>query len=673
MEAEFTQYPFSEDEWLDDSEDPPPAEATKLESVVLDEQRINIEPVKAETPPPFDAEFETIKQMMGKSPVDPTKTFKMEKEKRGVELADITKEFKMEKEKRGVDLEDVTKNFSNEKKAYSEETRDVTQEFSMEKQVANNEIKEKDVSMEFESVKESNTMETEDITKAWRAEKSGMMDVARVDPEATFVSEKKEEGVEAIDPTASFVSEKQEQGVEAVDPSKHFQSESQTMDLERADLSNTFIMERKLEIREEPKAEEFVMEKKKASMHQKESSLELQFSKTDLSYTPKTSDADKDHFESGRISIIQDKEPPRPQYAYQIRHLRMDVDAAPQRVTKIRKPPPAAHERPDFAKYYDGKDEIIRKSLAFQKIMSKWKKDEVEKGGKPEILRQREYELISKWNSDEKSKLSASPKMRGLPSLAPMNSVENNSNARNRSTRTNSTLATPGSPGFEFFSMSSKVTKARMHKLKPKLQGFMRVIRSRFVPKYQLKKEMAFYFCLDGLPSLTNLDKNEAEKDRRGDFLVPVLFFFENENEFKQLHREAGALAVRNAMFQKAFARHAKGIITLHTHACDASLEKAIIRLETLKGREIELKNKEKDTKEFTGKSMYVVNERDFHRFEFETEETRDAWLHKIHKLVQKRTNSVQRATETYQGSHKQSLGIGTPIQRATRASSKLV
>lgn len=242
----------------------------------------------------------------------------------------------------------------------------------------------------------------------------------------------------------------------------------------------------------------------------------------------------------------------------------------------------------------------------------------------------------------------------------------------------NSLTASPLSPSSEIFSSLSqnsqqRVTKARHHKLKPKLRGKIKIIHSYFVPKYQLKREMAFYFCLDGLPSTTNLDKNESEKSRKNDFLVPVLFFFEKEEDFKQLAKEVGALPVRNAMFQKAFARLAKGIITLHTHAIDSSLDVAINKLQIMKGRPILNVDTTKDTKEITDNSLYVVSESDFHRFEFENSETRDVWLHKINKLVMKRTKSVAMASETYTRSHKESLGFGTPIQRASRASSRMV
>ena len=175
LESEFSQYPLDDEaEWMD---------GDVLEAVTLDSTAIAIEPE------PFDAQFETVKQSMKLSPMDPTKTFKMEKVKTGIEV------------------EDVTKDFCNEKKSYIEET---------------------DENLEFESSKQTNIVESVDNTQYWRLERSDVIQVTPVDPET------------------SFVSEKQEFGVIPDDPAKDFQNDSKKQFLERADISDTFKTETRM-------------------------------------------------------------------------------------------------------------------------------------------------------------------------------------------------------------------------------------------------------------------------------------------------------------------------------------------------------------------------------------------------------------------------------------------
>ena len=56
-----------------------------------------------------------------------------------------------------------------------------------------------------------------------------------------------------------------------------------------------------------------------------------------------------------------------------------------------------------------------------------------------------------------------------------------------------------------------KITKTKSHTLKPRLFGYMNIIRSSFIPRWKATQQPRYFFVLDGLPSQTNTNEREPD------------------------------------------------------------------------------------------------------------------------------------------------------------------
>ena len=67
-----------------------------------------------------------------------------------------------------------------------------------------------------------------------------------------------------------------------------------------------------------------------------------------------------------------------------------------------------------------------------------------------------------------------------------------------------------------------KITKTKAHKLKPRLFGYMNIIRSSFIPRWKMTQQPRYFFVLDGLPSQTNTNQKEPDfaKNRKVCFII---------------------------------------------------------------------------------------------------------------------------------------------------------
>merc|ERR1719229_2143809 len=129
-----------------------------------------------------------------------------------------------------------------------------------------------------------------------------------------------------------------------------------------------------------------------------------------------------------------------------------------------------------------------------------------------------------------------------------------------------------------------KITKCTAHLLKPRLCGFMQIVKSSFIPRWKMTQQPRYFFVLDGLPSETNTNQNEPDfaKNRKHDHLVPTLCFFESKEKYDEFHLQVKEVPTRSVKFQRLFATYAKGTYPLSQYALDISVESCTSRINVL-------------------------------------------------------------------------------------------
>ncbi|ETO30739.1 hypothetical protein RFI_06387 [Reticulomyxa filosa] len=198
--------------------------------------------------------------------------------------------------------------------------------------------------------------------------------------------------------------------------------------------------------------------------------------------------------------------------------------------------------------------------------------------------------------------------------------------------------------------------------LKPRWAGYLTVVKSTIIPDGILEKHEKFYFCLDGLPRGTNNRTNESDevKNRNGEPLIPSLFFFETEEDFKALLKESGnigagivmcnlffytgSLPTRHLAFQKSFARFCRGVFQLDTRAVDKDQIKCVEKLKKLVRRKKSLAPPM--LKRELGKPeqlFYCIGPHEHTVLKAPNQYTRDKWLEKVDYLVEKRVRPLAR------------------------------
>ena len=125
----------------------------------------------------------------------------------------------------------------------------------------------------------------------------------------------------------------------------------------------------------------------------------------------------------------------------------------------------------------------------------------------------RAYKLINKWQTHnaKNNKLKANPLNKITKSTKNVHvtksTVHTMNDSQNRAKQIN----------------VLKITKSKVHTLKPRLFGYMNIIRSSFIPRWKMTQQPRYFFVLDGLPSQTNT--NEKEPDFAKNRKVCLLYF----------------------------------------------------------------------------------------------------------------------------------------------------
>jgi len=190
-----------------------------------------------------------------------------------------------------------------------------------------------------------------------------------------------------------------------------------------------------------------------------------------------------------------------------------------------------------------------------------------------------------------------------------------------------------------------KITKCTAHLLKPRLYGYMNIKRSSFIPRWKMSQNPRYFFVLDGLPSETNINQTEPDfaKNRKHDHLVPTLCFFENKEKYDEFHALVKEVPTRTVEFQKKFAQYAKGTYPLSSFAIDVSIDRCTRRINVLLNKtNLKLpKGEVADVGQLTDLDIICCSDSEIHKFSCNDKVTRDKWVKKVNKLVDKRSKRL--------------------------------
>eukprot|EP01084_Bolivina_argentea_P047977 88438_1 len=367
---------------------------------------------------------------------------------------------------------------------------------------------------------------------------------------------------------------------------------------------------------------DFLNESMKISVESKKNGLDLMMSSTIMSHTPQMSSPmgafEASHCQMGVLSI-KDQFEAQSSGVMSKRNDLIDRSAAAKPVTLTKRiiieRGPKKEEKP----IVPGKN--------FAERLAMFKHLDETRGGKPQILEQsKAYALVKYWNSENRNSTLKNIAMDKNIHIT-KSTIPHASDSKTRGQNIN----------------VLKITKKKAHTLKPRLFGFMNIIRSSFIPRWKATQKPRYFFVLDGLPSETNINAKEPDfaKNRQHDFLVPTLFFFESKDDYDTFSAKVANIAVRDIQFQKLFAQYAKGIFPLNKYAMEISIVNCMKRVNKLNKRsDIKLSMEEINAcgpindAECT---ILLCNEKELHRATCNDKHSRNKWVKKVNRLVDKR------------------------------------
>ena len=154
---------------------------------------------------------------------------------------------------------------------------------------------------------------------------------------------------------------------------------------------------------------------------------------------------------------------------------------------------------------------------------------------------------------------------------------------------------------------------------------------------------------MDGLPSETNTNEKEPDfaKNRKSDHLVPTLFFFQDKDDYDTFAAQVKNVATRDVKFQKLFAKYAKGTFPLSKFAMDVNVSNCVKRIKTLLGKEnvdsFRLPvNEIKAAGDVSDLTILMCNDREIHKFACNDKFSRNKWVKKVNKLVDRRAKRLK-------------------------------
>jgi len=433
------------------------------------------------------------------------------------------------------------------------------------------------------------------------------------------------------DLSATFESSRMSFGVDVGSKEAQFSMQSQKIEMER-----------------EQKAEPEPFESEKVTINvERRKSLDLQMSTTNMSHTPMMSSPE---FKAEKHAVSYGDDSPAAAMEFS-----SDTTGAIGRsnelIHKDNLPKPLRK-----VIYIDRGDASTDKTVPmggknFADNLAIFQHLEKTKGGKPKVLEEsRAYSLINRWQTEHADNQSVrhNPLHNITKSTKNVHVVKSTVPAVNDSQSRAKQINV------------LKITKTSAHTMKPRLFGYMNVVRSTFVPRWKQTQRPRYFFVLDGLPSQTNINQNEPDfaKNRKHDFLVPTLFFFQDKDEYDEFASKVQGIAVRDAKFQRLFAEYAKGVFALNTYAMDTNPLNCTKRVHRLLKRDnIKLPISEiNECGVVNALTVLICNEKEIHRFECNDQQSREKWLRKVNKLVDKRSNRLQNINNGLMGLHQSGI-----------------
>ena len=123
-------------------------------------------------------------------------------------------------------------------------------------------------------------------------------------------------------------------------------------------------------------------------------------------------------------------------------------------------------------------------------------------GGKPKVLDEsRAYKLINTWQTKNRN----NTKLKHNP----LNNITKSTKNVHVTKATVHTIEDSQNRPKQINVL--KITKTKAHTLKPRLFGYMNIIRSSFIPRWKMTQQPRYFFVLDGLPSETNTNEKEPD------------------------------------------------------------------------------------------------------------------------------------------------------------------
>jgi len=289
--------------------------------------------------------------------------------------------------------------------------------------------------------------------------------------------------------------------------------------------------------------------------------------------------------------------------------------------------------------------EMIMGGTNFAERMAMFQTLAKTKGGKPQVLPQaKAYGLINKLATRRNllvQEQAKDPEKKDVPKLSVKVDKVVDDLEKNKDNVHMTHKVQTSANGMNVF----KITKCTRHLLKPRLCGFMQIVKSSFIPRWKMTQQPRYFFVLDALPSETNTNQNEPDfaKNRKHDHLVPTLFFFASQEEYDDFYKQVKDIPTREVKFQKLFAKYAKGTYPLSVYALDLSVENCTRRLKVL----LNIKTHQFPKQEIqalgdvTDLDILCCKDTEIHKFSCNDKASRDKWVRKVNKLVDKRATRL--------------------------------
>ena len=125
--------------------------------------------------------------------------------------------------------------------------------------------------------------------------------------------------------------------------------------------------------------------------------------------------------------------------------------------------------------------------------------------------------------------------------------------------------------------------------------------------------------------------------------MVPTLFFFQNKDDYDTFASQVKNIPTRDIKFQKLFAKYAKGVYALSTFSMGVTVLECTKRLQRLMKRD-KLKLPISEINQcgmVDDRTILLCNDKEIHRFSCNDKFSRDKWVKKVNKLVDKRAQRL--------------------------------